>query len=181
MNKKVAILRGINVGGKRKILMQDLKELFRQLGFNNIQTYIQSGNVIFDSSETTDNFKKANEIEDAIFNRFGFQVPVIILDAKELQDAISENPFITDKTIEINSLHLTFLKELPDDEKLKNITALNFSPDFFEIRNKNVFVYCAGKYHASKLTNNFFESKLKIPATTRNWKTVLKLSELSRS
>lgn len=179
MNKQIAILRGINVGGKRKILMTDLKELFSDLGADNIQTYIQSGNVIFNSTGKKDNIKIANEIEEAILNKYDFQVPVIVLSAEELNATIAENPFLTAENMEVERLHVTFLKELPQNDKLQNIESLNFAPDLFEIRNKKVFIYCSGKYHTSKLTNNFFESKLKVPATTRNWKTVIKLGELA--
>lgn len=180
MNKQIAILRGINVGGRRKILMKDLKELFHHLGFINIQTYIQSGNVIFNSSGKTDNIKIATEIEKSILKAYNFQVPVIVLTALELHSAISENPF-SGKNIEIEKLHLTFLKEVPENDKLQNIQTFNLAPDKFEIKNKNAFICCSGKYSQSKLTNSFFESKLKVQATTRNWKTVLKLSELVSS
>ena len=181
MNKQIAILRGINVGGRRKILMKDLKELFHQLGFNNVQTYIQSGNVIFNSSGETDNIKIAEKIEKSILKTYDFQVPIIVLTAKELDTAISENPFLADNSIEIERLHLTFLKEIPEDEKILKIKTFNFAPDLFKIKNKNVFICCSGKYSQSKLTNGFFENKLKVQATTRNWKTVLKLSELVSS
>jgi len=178
MDTYIAILRGINVGGKRKILMKNLIELFYKLGFRNIQTYIQSGNVVFSSSGKTDNIKLADKIEDSIFREYGFEVPVIVLTTEELDTAISENPYPKDPNIEIERLHLTFLKEIPENEKLQKINALNYLPDLYEIRDKNVFICCSGKYSKSKLTNNFFEAKLKVPATTRNWKTVLKLSEL---
>lgn len=181
MIKQIALLRGINVGGKRKILMHDLRELFQELRFANIQTYIQSGNVIFNSSGNKDNIKLADEIMEAILNKYGFQVPVIVLNAEELNAAISENPFFTTDNTDVERLHITFLKEPPQNNKLQKIKSLNFAPDLFEIKNKNVFIFCAGKYHESKLTNNFFENKLKVPATTRNWKTVLKLSELASS
>ncbi len=81
---------------------------------------------------------------------------------------------------DISHLHLTFLKQNAIQENINHIRTYDFEPDRFEIDNQAVFVYCEGKYHQSKLTNNFFEKKLKVGATTRNWKTVLKLLELSR-
>ncbi|MBL4715687.1 MAG: DUF1697 domain-containing protein [Bacteroidia bacterium] len=181
MKKQIAILRGINVGGKRKILMADLKELFVDLGFEDIQTYIQSGNVMFNSSEKKDNILIADEIEQSIFKEYGFTVPVIVISVNELNKAIAENPFFKKDSIDIDRLHLTFLKEIPENEKLQNIKSYNYSPDKYEIKERNVFIYCSAKYSDSKLTNTFFESKLKVSATTRNWKTVISLSELSKS
>ncbi|MGB5402652.1 MAG: DUF1697 domain-containing protein [Robiginitalea sp.] len=177
MNKKIAILRGINVGGKRKILMADLKALCQKLGWANVVTYIQSGNLIFDSNK--ENPELENTLETAISYNYGFDVPVIIRNANELQTSISRNTFFG-KDADITQLHLTFLKEKPTSENVEKTKTYNYEPDKFEIEEKDVFIYCAGKYHQSKLTNNFFEKKLKVGATTRNWKTVLKLGELSQ-
>ncbi len=179
MTKFIAILRGINVGGKRKILMADLKELFAETGFTDIVTYIQSGNVIFNTKTETDNMALGDEIERNIRKRFGFEVPVIVRTPKELADAISSNPFIKSDETDVEHLHLTFLKHTPNTSKLNKINSYDYLPDKFKILNKHVFVYCLGKYSDSKLTNRFFESRLKMPVTTRNWKTVLKISELA--
>lgn len=178
MPKYIAILRGINVGGKRKILMADLKELFHGLGFTNIQTYIQSGNVIFETSSKDDYGTLSLKIEQSISKAYGFEVPVIIRTVDEIEHAISINPFLKNKAA-IEGLFLTFLKNVPSAEKLESIKSFDFSPDQFEIIGKNVFGYCAGKYHKTKLSNLFFESKLKVSATTRNWKTVNKLVEMA--
>ncbi|MGB5653915.1 MAG: DUF1697 domain-containing protein [Robiginitalea sp.] len=177
MNKKIAILRGINVGGKRKILMADLKALCQNLGWANVVTYIQSGNLIFDSKKQNPELEQT--LEKAISYNYGFDVPVIIRNANELQTSIGRNSFF-DKDADITQLHLTFLKENPTSENVEKTKTYNFEPDRFEIVEKDVFICCAGKYHQSKLTNNFFEKKLKVGATTRNWKTVLKLQELSK-
>lgn len=177
MVKKIAILRGINVGGKRKILMADLKSMFSNLGFKDVITYIQSGNIIFESN--LDDLELATQIENAILNKFKFEVPVIIRSNLDLEEAILSNPFYTNQ-LDTNNLHLTFLKELPNNNDSELINLLSFGSDKFAIIGQDVFVYCEGKYHESKLTNNFFEKKLKVGATTRNWKTVLKLLELSK-
>jgi uncharacterized protein (DUF1697 family) len=179
MNRKIAILRGINVGGKRKILMADLKSMFEGMKLSNISTYIQSGNVIFDSAEKINDLELSKKIETAIDKIFGFSVPVVIRTPKEIEQAISHNPFYREGT-EITNLHLTFLNEKPINENLQQAESYNAEPDKFVIKEKDIFIYCVGKYHKSKLTNNFFEKKLKVSATTRNWKTVLKLLELSK-
>ena len=181
MSKYISILRGINVGGNRKILMADLKSLFEKLEFSNIQTYIQSGNVIFNSDQKRSNADLEQEIQQAIADTFGFDVPVIIRSAEEMTDSIANNPFWKEKDIDIDRLHLTFLKELPSKEKLDKLKTLTFNPDRFEIIGKDVFIFCSAGYSDSKLTNQLFESKLGTSATTRNWKTVIKLRELSLS
>lgn len=178
MNQKIALLRGINVGGKRKILMTDLKSLCETLDLKNVKTYIQSGNLIFNSDRKNDEIE--NDLEKAIKANFGFDVPVIIRSVKELETTINKNPF-TEKLVDINQLHLTFLKEKPIKEAIEKTLSYHYKPDKFKIDNKEVFIICAGKYHKSKLTNTFFEKHLNVAATTRNWKTVLKLSELSKN
>ncbi len=183
MQKYISILRGINVGGKRKILMSDLKELYQSLGFEDIQTYIQSGNVIFNSA--LDKNEISIQIEKAVFEKYGFEVPVIIRTKEELQKIQSSNPFVESKNNKaelINNLHLTFLEEAPTTENIEKVKEIEAkTDDKFEIVENNIFVFCEGKYHTSKLTNNFFEKKLKTKATTRNWKTIEKLTELMRS
>ena len=157
--------------------MADLKALCQKLGWTNVVTYIQSGNLIFDSEKQ--NSELEITLEKAISRKYGFDVPVIIRNASELQTSIGKNSF-AERDADITKLHLTFLKEKPSKENVEKIKTYNYEPDKFEIEEKYVFIYCAGKYHQTKLTNNFFEKKLKVGATTRNWKTVLKLQELSQ-
>lgn len=154
--------------------MNDLKLLCKQLGFENVETYIQSGNLIFNSDKP--NSELENELEKMIANKFGFDVPIIVRSSEELQTSIEKNPYFNNN-VDIDQLHLTFLKDNPTKEKIQDSI---YELDKFEIQDKDVFLFCAGKYHQSKLSNNFFEKKLNTKATTRNWKTVLKLSELSK-
>jgi len=179
MTKKIAILRGINVGGKRKILMADLRSLCEKLGMKEVQTYIQSGNVIFQADNSLSDTEWADKIAQAITKKYGFEVPVIVMPAKQLAKLVQQNPFYETEETDITRLHLTYLKEKPSKENRVATEAYNYEPDRFVINKQAVFIYCEGKYHKSKLTNTFFEKKLKVPATTRNWKTVLKLVELS--
>lgn len=182
MIKYIAILRGVNVGGKRKILMADLKQLFEKLDFNNVFTYIQSGNVIFKTKKKDGNTKFADLIEKSIADNYGFEVPIIIREFDEIEKIIMKNPFKKgDEITDIKRLHVTFLKNTPKKSELDKIATYDFNPDKFEIIDNNIFVFCSGKYSDSKLTNKFFESKLKVSATTRNWKTVQKLYDLSIS
>lgn len=177
MQRKIGLLRGINVGGKRKILMADLKAMCEKMGLKNVNTYIQSGNLIFNSDRK--NAELENALENAIAEEFGFEVPVTVRSEKELENSISNNPFF-EKTTDLKRLHLTFLKKEPIRENLEKTLTYSYEPDLFKIEDKDVFIFCAGKYHESKLTNNFFEKQLNVGATTRNWKTILKLSELCK-
>ncbi len=181
MNKYIAILRGINVGGQKKILMADLKNLCENLGFTAVSTYIQSGNIAFSSAENEANILQKT-LEKGIFDKYGFQVPSIILTKQAVTETLENNPFLTENDILIDKLHVTFLEELPAEnfvenfiEKIKN---LDFGADRFIIIGKNVYIYCPESYGNSKLTNSFFETKLKVKATTRNWKTVNVLAEM---
>ncbi len=177
MSKYISILRGINVGGKRKILMTDLKALYSKLGFNNIITYIQSGNVIFEANDTSNIAEMENKIAQEISTQYGFDVPVIIRTMEAWNTAINENPFF-DENIDIKQFHLTILKEIPNPELVHNLSDKDYAPDKIHIHSNHVYIQCEGKYHQSKLTNNFIEKKLQTSATTRNWKTVLKINEL---
>ena len=184
MTKYISILRGINVGGKRKILMVDLKELYKSLDFENVITYIQSGNVIFESKKKNYNaVAKAftKKIKEAIFEKYGFDVPVIIRSVEEIKNIIEINPYLKKEGVQIENLCVTFLSEVPTEENLEKINTYDYSPDLFQIIEDNTFLFIEVKYHRSKLTNNFFEKKLQVSATTRNWKTVSKLLELSTS
>lgn len=161
--------------------MADLRRLYSGLGLTNITTYIQSGNVLFDSPTEEGQVDLAYRIEQAIYNAYGFEVPVIVRTAEDLEKAISANPFYQPDAAAVEGLHLTFLKVAPAPDKRDSLQTFDSSPDQFEIIENNVFISCAGKYSDSKLSNQFFEGKLKVPATTRNWSTILKLAELSRS
>ena len=152
--------------------MKDLKQLCDQIGLTEARTYIQSGNVLFFSKE--ENKMIEQKLRNAILQKYHFEVPVIVVDQAVLVQVITKNPFLATSSLE--HLHLTFLEHLPSEEKLKLLDKSIDTPDQFVVYGQFVFVCCHGKYHQSKLTNNFFEKKLGITATTRNWKTVLKLS-----
>lgn len=173
MNKHITILRGINVGGHRKILMADLKTLFQKLGAKNVETYIQSGNVIFEH-KNADNLSSI--ITDEIERTFGFKVPTITFSEKYLQEIIINNSFADE--FEVERLHITFFKHEPEAALVKKLTEFDFGKDDFIIKGRAVYVYCHKKYSDTKLNNQFFEKKLNTPATTRNWKTILKINEL---
>ena len=180
MTRYIAILRGINVGGHRKILMADLKKLVEKLGCSNVRTYIQSGNVIFDYAGIDKQKELGQEIESAIKAAYGYDVPVIVRTREELEKAAESNPFLKDKSIAIERLSLTFLSDDPTKEAVEKLCEKDLSPDMLVIDGKDVFGCVVDRFSDSKLTNSLFEKTLKVRATTRNWKTVRKLVEIAR-
>ncbi len=186
MSKYIAILRGINVGSGRKVPMADLKKLCESLGLKNVQTYIQSGNLVFELAQPEPIAELEVRLQKAYSETFGFEIPVLIRTAEEWAESIARNPFLKEENTDIDRLHLTCLKELPSPELLEKIRTFQYlparqahgEPDRDEIIGREVFVYCANGYGKTKFTNSFFESKLKTLATTRNWRTVMKLNEM---
>ncbi len=173
----ISVLRGINVGGKRILPMKNLISEMEKAGFSDIRTYIQSGNVIF-KSDLNDYEVISQEIEHLIKSKFGFDVPVITLSGKELHDIIVNNPFLANGSYEIRELYVTLLNGQPAISDIEQFYMNNFGADSAVVIKKVVYLRIPGLSHQSKLTNNFIESKLKMKATTRNWKTILKISNM---
>jgi uncharacterized protein (DUF1697 family) len=179
MQTFISILRGINVSGQKKILMADLKSLYENLNFGDVNTYIQSGNVSFKTNEKLSDKQLAEKIEKAIYKKYNFQVPVVIRNGEELKKIISSNPFLKDKNIDVKKLHVTFLSDTPVKTNVESIEGIDFSPDKFIINGKEIYLHIPESYGETKLSNNFFEKKLNVTATTRNWNTVNKLLEMT--
>jgi uncharacterized protein (DUF1697 family) len=178
MNTYISILRGINVSGHRMIKMKALQEMYERLGFQKVRTYIQSGNVVFENkSSETGALEKM--ISGEILGSFGFEVPVIVLEKEELVNISMHNAFIRDRNEDISRLHVTVLSRAPENHLVDNIGKEAFLPDEFHIIGKVVYLFCPNGYGNTKLSNTFFENKLKVQATTRNWKTVLELVKMS--
>ncbi|HMG16770.1 MAG TPA: DUF1697 domain-containing protein [Saprospiraceae bacterium] len=177
MTNYISILRGINVSGKRMIKMLELKAMYESMGYINIKTYIQSGNVLFQSKESNPELL-GKLIEDKILEKFNFDVPVIIITQKEIKYCINHNLFLKREDIQLDKLHVTFLSTEASQDLIDKIKDFKYTDDEFIIDGKLIYLYCPKNYGESKLSNNFFESKLKVKATTRNWKTVNELGRL---
>lgn len=175
MTTYISMLRGINVGGHKKIRMDKLKELYSSLKFSRLQTYIQSGNVIFASSSTNVS-KLRNMIEQEIRNSFGFDVVVIIRTKDGFQKLIDNNPFAKQDT---SKLYITFLSDTPLQTPIDEINRIKDDSEEFFISGKEIYLSYPNGSGRSKLSNNFFERVLNLSATTRNWRTVNKLLKLA--
>ena len=176
MTTFISVLRGINVGGHNKVLMNDLKALYESFGWKNVTTYIQSGNVIFQTNEEISTSKVAEKIKNAIFRKYGFEVPVIVRTLEEMNRTVKMNPFLNEKNVDEEKLHVTLLSELPAKDLALAVSENDFLPDRFVIKGKDIYLFCPNGYGNTKISNNFFEKKLKVIATTRNWKTIKKLT-----
>ncbi|HNM25180.1 MAG TPA: DUF1697 domain-containing protein [Saprospiraceae bacterium] len=178
MDNFIAILRGINVSGKNMIKMPELKTLFAALGFGSVHTYIQSGNVVF-SAPAASEAQLVSVIEQSIAERFGYQVPVLIRTAREWSRVLVNNPFLSEKDIDPAFLHVTLLEEAPQPAVVNKLLQYHYEPDRYVIDGRSVYLFCPGGYGNTKLSNAFFENKLKVRATTRNWKTMNEIYQLT--
>ena len=180
MQKYIALLRGINVSSQKIMPMNDLKQLFEESGFQNVQTYIQSGNVIFDSNTSIPS-ELAEAIKNSIRKKFGFEVNILIRTPDEFRKIISENPFLNDYGKDTERMYVTFLAEEPVADRISSVQDNPFNPEEIHYGHKVIYLYSPNGYGRAKLNNNFLESRLKVKATTRKWKTVKKLLELASS
>lgn len=180
MKTYIALLRGINVSGQKKIKMADLKTMLEDLGLTSVITYIQSGNIIFKDDKSDLNALEAL-IKNGIIEAFGYDVPVLVRTPETLASIYENNPFLEklkNEEIEEKKMFFTLLSNTPDPMAVKELTSNSYEEEFL-ITNEVVYFYAINGYGRTKLHNNFFEKKLKSTATTRNLKTVIKLLELS--
>ncbi|NJN78972.1 MAG: DUF1697 domain-containing protein [Saprospiraceae bacterium] len=176
--KYIALLRGINVGGNKKIKMADLRDLLTENGFENVKTYIQSGNVVFEHSA-----KAASELVDKMMNiiteKYGFEVKVVIKTVAEIETITNRIPKSILQDIPHNRVFAMLLDAIPEKESTNKLLEIDFSPDAISIQNDVVYIVCPNGVSNSKLNNNFIEKQLKVSGTSRNYKTMAKLVEMT--
>ncbi|GMN09899.1 DUF1697 domain-containing protein [Croceitalea sp. MTPC9] len=175
MQTYIAFLRGINVGGQKKIKMADLRVSLEQAGFKNVQTYIQSGNLILDS-HVEDLTELSQNVYKLILRDFGFEVPILIKTSVELSKILTNMPFLN---AEEKNLYFTLLHGFPDEEWIKEFNALRFKTEEFKLIDTCVYLNCKKGAGRAKLNNNLIERKLKVIATTRNLRTMQKMIEFA--
>ena len=174
MKTYVALLRGINVGGHNRVSMPELREVFAALGAGDVATYVQSGNVVFASDGTPSGLVDA--IETSIRRDLGLDVTVLLRTHAQLAKIIAGNPFAA---ADPAKLLVTFLAGKPDGARVRKLDPDTGRPDRFRLVGQELYVHCPNGYGRTKLTNAFFERQLGVAATTRNWKSVTKLSGLA--
>ncbi|MDX2053360.1 MAG: DUF1697 domain-containing protein [Polyangiaceae bacterium] len=172
----LALLRGINVGGKNTLPMEALREVFAQTGCTKVSTYIQSGNVVF-MAPTARLKNLSAELSSKIRSKFGFEVPIILRSASELHAACRQNPFLKAGMPEA-ALHLMCLKDAPTSTAVAQLDVNRSPGDAFVVKGRDIYLHCPSGLARTKLTNAYFDKALKTTSTVRNWRTVLKLGEL---
>jgi len=177
MTAFVSLFRGINVGGKHKVRMDELKDVHESLGFKDVFTYIQSGNVVFNSDET-DLVRLRRQIEDGFEKKFGFHVEVIVRTSAELSDIIEINPFQGQQIKESKRVVVLLLAACPDATAQENLLKTYAGPEELFIIGKELYIYYPDGIGRSKLSHSFIEKKLKTIGTARNWNTILQLQKL---
>jgi uncharacterized protein (DUF1697 family) len=178
MPSYVAMLRGINVSGSKPLKMEALRASFEALGFTNVRTYVQSGNVVFAAKERTA-APLPGKIAARIKRDFGYDVPVLVLAGAELARVVEENPFLSKKGVDPTKLHVTFLAGAPGAAGLKKMEGVTSGRDEFRCLGTSIYLVCPDGYGNTKLHNNAFERALGVGATTRNWKTVSTLAAMA--
>lgn len=177
MIRYIALLRGINVSGQKIIKMERLKEIFESMKFKNVRTYIQSGNVLFDSTELNSE-TLINKIESHIKKSLGYEVPTVVRSVSEIEKIIKLNPFSKIKIDKEVGLYVTFLSEVPKSDLNKSLVDSSDDIATYRIINREVFTLYKRTNAKHPFSNNFVEKKLKVAATTRNWNVVNKIYEL---
>lgn len=175
----ISLLRGINVGGHKKILMADLKVLYESLGFQHVNTFIQSGNVVFNTDMNAENL--VEKIEQAIVQQYGFEVSVQLRQISDFENIIKSCPY-TKLDLEVDKatkIMITFLDALPNQENIQKLMSHVQAPEQLVVMGKEVYLYCPNGYAKTKLNNNFLEKILAVKGTTRNWKSVMRISILA--
>ena len=173
----VALLRGINVGGKNKLPMQSLAEIFTSVGCGAVQTYVQSGNVVFQAGHTLAR-RIPDLIAEEISRRLGLQVPVVVRNAAELYAVVLENPFLH-AGADPATLHVAFLAAVPDPARLTSLEPERSPPDEFLVQGRDIYLRLPNGVARTRFTNAYFDARLATTCTLRNWNTVRKLVELS--
>jgi len=179
MKTYLALLRGINVGGRNKIKMADLRALIAQLGLQDVMTYIQSGNVLFRSEDLSEE-KLQRAIEEKIREVYQYEVKAMVILFSEWEHAYQNNPFLDAQDKALKFLHLSYLSEVPDKEKYQILAQTISGEDEIALGYQCIYLFAPGSYSRSKFTNDYIEKKLGLRATARNWRTVSKLLEMGR-
>jgi uncharacterized protein (DUF1697 family) len=174
----ISMLRGVNVGGHNRVKMEALRALYESLGLLDVQTYVQSGNVVFRAKERN-LAALAKSIEDGIEHNFGFRPGVVVRTTSEMRDAIAKNPFAKRQNIDPSRLLVTFLSAAPDAEARGNALAIKTFPEELRIDGREAYIYFPNGMARPKMSWPRIEKALKTWGTGRNWNTVTKILEIA--
>lgn len=173
MTTHLVLLRGINVSGHNMMKMDALKTMLENIGFQNIRTYLQSGNVFVDSEE--DASKVGFMIKQEIFRVFGHEVPTIVITKEDLELCFKNNPFLKEKDIDTKKLYVAFVSAQLKKENINDLKISQFKPDEASIDGNRIFIKYAVGAGKARFDQKYIEKKLNVTATIRNWNTVTNL------
>jgi uncharacterized protein (DUF1697 family) len=173
------MLRGINVGGHNRVSMPDLRAAFEHGGYENVTTYVQSGNVVFDARDRQRPSTVEHAVQGLLNDRLGLDVPVLVRSGEELRGVVTANPFIAEGH-DRSQLHVTFLQTRPTAGATRELEGRDFGAERLAVVGREVYLLCPGGYGRTKLTPLMVERALGAATTTRNWKSVLAIGELAR-
>jgi uncharacterized protein (DUF1697 family) len=179
METFITFLRGVNMTGHNSIKMADLTLLYKDLGFIDAMTYIQSGNVIFSGFNDVAANEIALMIEKAILVKFNYRIPVMIRTIEETRSFMSLNPFLSEENFNPSKMAAILLYEKATEQQMQKVADINYPPDKFKISGKEIFIYCPNGFGRTKLYTNFFEKKMGVTGTARNWKTITAILDIA--
>lgn len=165
--------------GHNSVRMADLTALYIGLGLKDAETYIQSGNVIFSDQSSMQKPAFSINIEQAILEKFGYIVPVMIRTLQELNDLFASNPYLIEPDFDPAKMAVIFLHDKPSDGQIKKVEGVNYPPDRFKIAGKDIHIYCPNGFGKTKIYTSFFEKKMGVVGTGRNWKTITAILEIA--
>lgn len=174
----ITMLRGVNMTGHNTIKMTRLADMFRQLGYADAETYIQSGNIVFSCQNRNIDYV-SSEIRKAILSEFNLNIAVITRTSDEMRKIILANPYLQEPNFDPSKMAVLFLETKPSEEQILKVADIDYPPDKFQIKGCEIYIYCPNGFGKTKLYTNFFEAKMKVIGTARNWNTVNKLLEMA--
>lgn len=170
----ICLLRGINVSGRNKVLMGELRKYFTDAGFNAVQNYIQSGNVIFSSDD--DFITVLENVKSIVSRNYEFEIKIVLRTQEEFEKIIILNPF---GKAELNRKLVTFLSRASTGFVIDDLNKKKSSDEEIYISETEIYLHCPNGYGKTKLTNSYLEKILGVTCTTRNWRTITKLREIA--
>lgn len=177
MTTHLALLRGINVSGHNMIKMEALKTTLEAIGFKNVQTYIQSGNVFVDAEEESP-AKVGFLIKQEIFKVFGHEVPVVVIGSADLEACFQNNPFLKEAVIDVKKLYVAFVSTTLRSDNINDLKISQFKPDEASIDASRIYIKYAVGAGKTRFDQKYIEKKLNVTATIRNWNTVTQLLKM---
>ena len=177
MTTHLALLRGINVSGHNMIKMESLKITLENIGFQNVTTYIQSGNV-FVTTEEENSAKVGFLIKQEIFKAFGHEVPVVVIAKTDLEGCLANNPYLKEKDLDTKKLYVAFVSMALRNEAINDLKMSQVKPDQAHIDGNRIYIKYAVGAGKTRLDQKYIEKKLNVTATIRNWNTVTQLLEM---